>query len=117
MNQGSTRLLEVWQAHEHAEFIAKDVDAALATMIDEPRVLMVPTGRGGVGGAAVRRFYAEDFLPHLPDDLAATMLSLTIGASSVVEEAVFEFTHNVELPWLVPDIAATGRRVLLPVVV
>jgi carboxymethylenebutenolidase len=30
---------------------------------------------------------------------------------------VLEFTHTIELPWMLPGIAPTGRRVRIPTVV
>lgn len=110
------RLLEIWQAHEYAEFVAKDPAAALATMVDEPHVLLIPSGLGGVGRQAVRRYYEDDFIPNIPSDMTPTLLSHVVGNGRVVEEAVFEFTHGIELPWLLPGVEATGRRVRLPVV-
>jgi carboxymethylenebutenolidase len=59
----------VWQEHMHAEFVLKDADAALATMVEEPYVLCVPSGTGGMGRAEVRDFYARKFLPGIPPDL------------------------------------------------
>ena len=39
--------------HTNAEFVLKNPDAALATMTENPYVLAIPSGRGGVGRAAV----------------------------------------------------------------
>ena len=111
------RLLEIWQSHEHAEFVAKEPLAALATMTDHPHVLLVPTGLGGIGWAGVRHFYEHDFIPHIPEDMRPTLLSITVGHDRVVEESVFEFTHSVEMPWLLPGVRATRQPVRLGVVV
>lgn len=35
----------------------------------------------------------------------------------MVDEFVFEFTHDSELPWMLPGVAPTGRRVRIPMVV
>jgi hypothetical protein len=43
-----------------------DLEAAMATMADEPFVNHVPTMTGGVGRAAVVRFHAEHFIGHWP---------------------------------------------------
>ena len=56
----------VWQEHTHAEFVLKDADAALATMVEEPYVLCIPSGTGGAGRAEVRDYYARQFLPRIP---------------------------------------------------
>ena len=33
----------IWQEHTYAEFVLKDADAALATMVDDPYVLCIPS--------------------------------------------------------------------------
>src|SRR5215813_6627023 len=95
-----------WQQHCAAEFVLKDPDAALATMTENPYVLCVPSGRGGVGRAAVRAFYAE-FVPSVPPDFELTSLSKVFGRDHLVEEFVVRFTHTVAMDWLFPDVAPT----------
>ena len=40
-------MLAAWQRHTYAEFMLKDADAALATMTEDPYVLLIPSGTGG----------------------------------------------------------------------
>lgn len=110
------QMLQVWQQHQYAEFVLKDVDGALATMVEDPYVLMVPTGLGGSGRDGVRSFYAERFIPHLPTDIAPAPVSQVIGHDRIVDESVFTFTHDCEMAWLLPGVAATGRKVQISVV-
>lgn len=77
-------------------------------MTDDPYVLNLPTLVGGYGRAGVRRFYVEDFLPALPGD--PTSISRTIGTDRLVDEMVLTVAHDVEMPWFLPGIAPTGRR-------
>jgi hypothetical protein len=56
-------MLTTWQQHTYAEFVLKDADAALATMTENPHVLLIGSGVVRVGRAAVREFYADKFLP------------------------------------------------------
>lgn len=109
-------LLAVWQQHTYAEFVAKDAEAAIATMTEDAHVLLVPVGTGGHGKQGVRRFYATSFIPQMPADLAATLISQTIGDDCLVEEAVYTFTHSIAMEWMLPGIAPTGRRVEVAVV-
>jgi len=102
-------MLAAWQRHTHAEFVLKDVDAALATMTENPYVLAIPTGRGGVGRAGVRAFYADEFLPYIPPDFELSSVSQTIGGDRIVEEFVVRFTHTLEIPWMLPGVPPTGR--------
>ena len=65
---------------------------------------------GAAGRPAVERFYAEEFLPHLPGDLALATISRTVDRFRLVDETTVSFTHDRELPWLLPGIAPTYRR-------
>jgi len=105
---------DVWAAHCRAEFEQRDVDATLQTMTDEPRLLNVPTGRGGRGLDEVRRFYADEFIGPMPPDAQIESLGLAVGARRLVEEVVLTFTHDREMPWILPGLAPTGRRVRIP---
>jgi carboxymethylenebutenolidase len=109
-------LAALWAAHCAQEFASKDAAATMATMTAEPYVNHVPTLTGGVGHAQLLHFYASRFIPCNPPDLALTRVSLTVGASSVVEELVLQFTHTCEMPWLLPRVAATGKAVQVALV-
>jgi carboxymethylenebutenolidase len=102
-------LLATWQQHTYAEFVLKDADAALATMTENPYVLMISSGTARVGRAAVREFYADHFLPQIPPDLEITSLSQTFGDDRLVEEMVIRFTHSMEMDWILPGLRPTQR--------
>jgi carboxymethylenebutenolidase len=104
-------MLEAWQQHTYAEFGLKDADAALAVMTENPYVLLIPAGTGGVGRTEVYRFYAEQMLPNLPPDLELVSLSQTFGDDRIVEEFVIRFTHTFKMDWVLPGVSATGRKV------
>jgi len=103
--------LAAWQQHTYAEFVLKDADAALATMSENPYVLAIPSGTGGMGRIGVREFYASQFLPKIPPDFDLTSLSQTFGYDRIVEEFVIRFTHTLDMDWMLPGVRATGRRV------
>ena len=103
-------MLATWQQHTFAEFELKDADAALATMTENPYVLLIPSGTGGSGRAGVRNFYADHFLSNLPPDLEITSLSQTFGEDRIVEEFIVRFTHTLRMDWMLPGLRATGRR-------
>ena len=103
-------LLAAWQRHTYAEFVLKDADAALATMTENPYLLMIATGTACVGRAAVREQYADHFLPAIPPDLELESLSQTIAADRLVEEMVVRFTNTIEMDWFLPALRPTGRR-------
>ncbi|HYX02531.1 MAG TPA: ester cyclase [Reyranella sp.] len=110
-------LSAVWQEHTYAEFVLKDADAALATMVDDPYVLCVPSGLAAIGRAEVRNFYARRFLPWIPPDFELTPLSQVSGGERMVEEFVARFTHSLAMDWMLPGVPATGRKVEIALVV
>ena len=107
----------VFDEHMAAEFAHRDLDAAMATMTDDPYVYQVPVMTGGVGFEGVRRFYGEHFIGKWPEDTQITPVSRTVGADQVVDEVVVSFTHGIEMDHLLPAVPPTGRAVRLPVCV
>jgi carboxymethylenebutenolidase len=108
---------EVFDAHTGAEFETRDIDATMATMSETPSVTHVPVMTGGCGREAVRRFYETWFIGRWPKDTALKRLSRTVGQDRVVDEVIVSFTHDCEMPALLPGVAPTGRKVVLPLVV
>ncbi len=49
-------LERVWAEHLNGEFEAKDVEATLATMVEDAYVNHMPVNTGGRGKDALRRF-------------------------------------------------------------
>ena len=107
----------VFDEHVANEFVAKDLDATMRTMTAEPYVWHVPPLAGATGGEAVRRFYGSQFIGHTPADAVLRPISRTVSTDRVIDEFVLEFTHDIELPWMLPGVAPTGRRVRIPTVV
>jgi carboxymethylenebutenolidase len=103
----------LWEAHTRYEFETRDV---AATMVGDPYVNHVPVMTGGVGQRDLARFYANHFIPKCPADIAMVPVSRTIGGDRVVDEMVVSFTHDVEIDWMLPGVAPTGRRVEVPLV-
>jgi carboxymethylenebutenolidase len=52
----------------------------------------------------------------MPPDTALTPVSRTVGQDQLVDEMIFSFTHTQEMPWMLPGIAPTNRRVEIPLV-
>lgn len=109
-------LSALWDKHCEHEFATRDVDATMATMVAEPYVNHIPTMTGGVGYRELRHFYANYFIESNPDDTTLIPISRTVGATQIVDELLFCFTHTREIPWMLPGIAPTGRRVEIPLV-
>ena len=112
----SIDLTQLWQEHTKHEFVTRDAESTLATMVEDAYVNHVPVMTGGRGKDALRAFYSRDFIPCMPPDTTLTPISRTIGESQLVDEMIFSFTHTVEMPWMLPGIPPTGRRVEVPLV-
>ncbi len=109
-------LTRLWEAHCYHEFVARDVDATMATMVPEPYVNHVPTMTGGVGHDHLQRFYKYHFVDANPEDTRLIPISRTVGSDRVVDEMLFCFTHTREIDWLLPGLPPTGRYVEVPLV-
>ena len=109
-------MVATWERHMAAEFGAHNLDETMATMSAEPFVNHVPVMTGGIGDATVRQFYSTWFLPAHPRDTAAVPIARTVGNDRIVDEMAFSFTHDIEMPWILPGVAPTGRRVEIAVV-
>ena len=46
-----------------------------------------------------------------------TLVSRTVGADRLVDEDILVFTHTIEVPWLLPGVPSTGRRIEVPGIV
>jgi carboxymethylenebutenolidase len=106
----------LWQEHTSHEFATRDTESTLATMVDDAYVNHVPVMTGGWGKEALRAFYSQDFIPHMPPDTRLTPVSRTVGENQLVDEMIFSFTHTQEIPWMLPGIPPTNRRVEVPLV-
>ncbi len=106
----------IWGKHVEHEFANKDVEATLETMADDAYVNHMPVMTGGRGKEALREFYSKHFISKMPSDTKLTPLSRTVGDSQIVDEMIFEFTHTLEMDWMLPGVAPTGKKVKIPLV-
>ena len=68
------------------------------------------------GREALARFYRDHFVNSNPKDTRMIPVSRTIGTDRVVDEVLFCFTHDVEIPWMLPGVQPTGKYVEVPLV-
>ena len=109
-------LSTLWEQHTYLEFGARDAEATMLTMVAEPYVNHIPTMTGGVGHANLLRFYKYHFIPKTPKDTRLVPISRTIGTDRIVDEMLFCFTHDIEIDWMLPGVAPSGRYVEIPLV-
>lgn len=111
------KMVDLWAEHTACEFATKDVEDTMRTMSGDPHVNHVPVMTGGTGTRNVIDFYSTYFIPCQPPDVELEMVSRTVGSEAVVDELIFKFTHTVDMPWILPGIPPTGKRVEIPLVV
>ncbi|MCH8040496.1 MAG: ester cyclase [Nitrospinae bacterium] len=110
-------MVEIWERHIAAEFEEKSINATMATMTSDPFVNHVPVMTGGVGSSEVRHFYSTYFLPGHPPDTESVLVARTVGHDRVVDELIHKFTHTIEMPWILPGVPPTGKRVEVAIIV
>jgi carboxymethylenebutenolidase len=111
------QLERLWAEHLKGEFETKDVEATLATMVEDASVTHMPVGTGGHGKAALRAFYRDDFIPGWPADVAITPVNRVVGTGQLVDELRMTFTHDIPMPWFLPAVAPTGKKLTVDFVV
>lgn len=110
-------LEQLWADHLAGEFVSKDVEATLATMVADACVNHVPVNTGGRGKDELRAFYRDDFIPSWPDDLQMTPVNRVVGDSQLVDELHLSFTHSRRMEWFLPGAPPTNKRVEIDLVV
>src|SRR5438477_4208410 len=115
--KAALELERLWEEHIRHEFSTRSTDDTLVTMVEDAYVDHVPVLTGGSGQAELRQFYSTHFIPKMPPDMEMTPVSRTVGTDQLVDEMVINFTHTLEMDWMLPGIPPTGRRVEVPLVV
>ena len=117
LSSAQQAMVTMWERHMVAEFKEKSIDATMGTMASDPFVNHVPVMTGGVGSCDVRHFYNTYFLPGHPPDTETVPVARTVGEDRIVDELIHKFTHTIEMPWILPGIPPTGKRVEVAVIV
>src|SRR5213595_2956882 len=116
LTSAQENLSQLWEEHVRFEFSTRNTNDTLATMVEDAYVNHIPVLTGGVGRDELREFYSKRFIPQMPPDTEMTPVSRTIGENQVVDEMVFKFTHTIQMDWMLPGVAPTGKRVEVPLV-
>lgn len=110
-------MVDLFQKHVDAE-LAGDIETTMATMTENPHLHNVANMMGGVGKEGVRRFYTNYLVgKFFPPDVEMIRVSLTVGDDQIVEELVIKFTHTKPVEWMLPNIAPTGKKLEVALVV
>ena len=108
--------VELFAEHVRHEFETRDVDATMATMIEDPYVNHVATLAGGIGHDMLKRFYKYHFVNQNSRDRNSITVSHTPGPDRVVMELVVRFKHDQILDRYFPGIPPTQQFVELATV-
>jgi carboxymethylenebutenolidase len=111
------QLEQLWAEHLKGEFETKDVEATLATMVEDASVTHMPVNTGGRGKDTLRVFYRDDFIPSWPEDLQMTAVNRVVGAGQLVDELHVTFTHSKPMNWFLPNVPPTHKQIDVDVVV
>jgi carboxymethylenebutenolidase len=107
----------LWEDHLAGEFSTKDVEATLATMVEDASVDHIPVHTGGRGKDALRAFYRDIFIPSWPDDLVSTPVNRVVGDGQIVDEIRMRFTHDRPMEWFLPGVPPTHQVVDIDIIV
>ncbi|TFA98385.1 hypothetical protein CCMA1212_009887 [Trichoderma ghanense] len=114
---GQTVDLEhVWEQNVQGKVLNRSLDSTMSsyTTHKSPHVTYIPTLTGGIGADELQEFYSQYF--GNPKSLKLTLVSRTIGADRIVDEIHIRFKHTQEMPWILPGVPATQKRVQILVV-
>jgi carboxymethylenebutenolidase len=103
--------------HTYHEFTTRDVDATMATMIEEPYVNHTPTLTGGVGHDMLKRFYKYHFVDQNGSGRSRKRISFTLGPDRLVVESYTKFRHDAVIDRYFPNIEPTGKEVEIATVI
>jgi carboxymethylenebutenolidase len=69
---------------------------------------------GGIGKERLTAFYTHHFVFSNSPDTSLSLVSRTVGIDRVIDEFIFSLTHTTEVPWLIPGIPPTGKKLDIP---
>ncbi|KAF3065889.1 putative dienelactone hydrolase [Daldinia childiae] len=106
-------LEKVLEQNIESKFYNRHLQQTLSTYTahKSPHVTYVPTLTGAIGSEELQRFYSEFFIDRNPESMKLTLLSRTIGSDRVVDELHVSFKHTQEMPWILPGVPPTNKKV------
>lgn len=108
--------LQLWETHIKSEFMTKDTDLSLSTMVDDASVLTVPTGWGGKGKDELRPRYRDEFIPSIPPSWTHSTRNVVATDDCIVEEARINLVHTQQMDWFLPGIPPTNKPIEFDIV-
>jgi len=109
--------LKQWEDHIAGEFVTKDVEQSLATMVEDASVMHMPTRSGGKGKAELRAYYRDMFIPSIPAEWQHTMTNRIVTENTIVEEAKARLHHTKQMEWFLPGVPPTNKWIDVELVI
>ena len=109
--------VKLWEEHVVGEFVEKDVDLSLSTMVEDASVMHMPTRSGGKGKTELRIYYRDMFIPSIPDEWEHTMTNRVVTDECIVEEARVRMVHSKQMDWFLPGVPPTGKSIEVELVI
>jgi carboxymethylenebutenolidase len=109
--------LQLWEQHIIGEFVNKDVDLSLSTMVEDASVMHMPTRSGGKGKTELRPYYRDMFIPSIPSEWQHTVTNRVLTEDTIVEEATVQLIHTKQMDWFLPGVPPTGKPIEIELVI
>jgi len=109
--------VKLWEQHITGEFVTKDENLSLSTMVEDASVMHMPTRSGGKGKAELRPYYRDMFIPSIPSEWEHTVTNRVMTEDTIVEEAKVRLVHSKQMDWFLPGIPPTGKTIEMELVI
>ena len=109
--------VRLWEEHLNGEFVTKNENLSLSTMVEDASVITMPTRWGGKGKAALRSLYRDEFIPSIPSEWEHTLTNRVVTDTCMVEEATVRFHHTKQMDWFLPGVPPTGKWITVEMVI
>ncbi len=109
--------VKLWEQHIVGEFVEKDVDLSLSTMVEDASVMHMPTRSGGKGKAELKPYYRDMFIPSIPPEWEHTVTNRIVTDNYLVEEATVRLVHTKQMDWFLPGVPPTGKPIEVELVI
>jgi carboxymethylenebutenolidase len=109
--------VRLWEEHLNGEFVTKNENISLATMVEDASVITIPTRWGGKGKEQLRPLYRDEFIPSIPSEWEHTLINRVATDNCIVEEAIMRFRHTKQMDWFLPGVPPTGKPIEIEFVI
>ncbi|KAF1952147.1 hypothetical protein CC80DRAFT_596775 [Byssothecium circinans] len=111
-------LERVWEENQEHKYRTHNTQKVIETYTSTPTPSLnfTPTLTGGSGHEELSRFYKDYFLKNHPPSFHMRLISRTIGVDRIVDELYIQFKHTMPMPWVLPCVPPTNKKVEIVVV-